>query len=200
MVFDVIDTLGVRLTPEMATHIYMAILTDTGSFHHSSVSPRTFDICGRTLEAGADPVAIARTVFDTNNIGRLRLFGAVLGSIEVDRSGRLATVYLDREIAQKAGGTYEDTEGLINLPLTVREIQAVVFFKEWEDGQFRVSMRSKGDIDVCRVAKQLGGGGHKNASGCTVSGPYSHAHLLMTRLVVEAIDEAAARRKGPAGS
>ncbi len=190
MVFDLIKTLGVRLTTEIATHVYVAILTDTGSFHYSSISPRTFDICRQTLEAGIDPVNIARTVFDSNNIGRLRLFGAVLSSIQLDASGRLAIIYLDREMARRCGGTYDDTEGLINLPLTVKEIQAVAFFKEWDNGEFRVSLRSKGDIDVGQVAKQFGGGGHKNASGCTVPAPYSQARDIITRLVLDAIERA----------
>lgn len=189
MVFDVIKALGVPLTTEIAVHIYVAILTDTGSFHYSSISPRTFEICRQALEAGIDPVGIARTVFDSNNIARLRLFGAVLNSIELDPSGRLAIIHVDREMARTTGGTYDDTEGLINLPLTVREIQAVVFFKEWEDGLFRVSMRSKGDIDVCRVARSFGGGGHKNASGCTIAAPYEEARRLVIPRLLQAIDE-----------
>ncbi len=191
MVFDIIAALGVPLTVDMATHIYLAILTDTGSFHYSSISPRTFDICRQTLEAGIDPVTIARTVFDSNNVGRLKLFGAVLSSIQLDESGRLAIIYLDREMARQTGGTYDDTEGLINLPLTVKEIQAVAFFKEWDNGEYRVSLRSKGEIDVCAVAKRFGGGGHKNASGCTVPGPYAHARETITRLVLDAIERAA---------
>ncbi len=190
MVFDIVKALGAPLTIEIATHVYMAILTDTGSFHYSSISPRTFDICRQTLEAGIDPVHIARTVFDSNHIGRLKLFGAVLSSIQLEDNGRLAVIYLDREMAQRAGGTYDDTEGLINLPLTVKEIQAVAFFKEWDNGEFRVSMRSKGDIDVCDVAKRFGGGGHKNASGCTVPGPYPAAHTVIVELVKNAIERA----------
>ena len=73
-------------------------------------------------------------------------------------------------MAREAGGTYEDTEGLINLPLTVKEIQSVVFFKQTEGDEYRVSMRSKGDIDIGAVAKEFHGGGHKNAAGCTVTG------------------------------
>jgi bifunctional oligoribonuclease and PAP phosphatase NrnA len=192
MVFDVIRALGVPLTREIATHIYVAILTDTGSFHYSSISPRTFDICRQAMEAGIDPVSIARNVFDSNNIGRLRLFGAVLGSVEVDESGRLATIYLDRAMAKAAGGTYDDTEGLINLPLTVKEIQAVVFFKEWDGSQFRVSLRSKGRIDVGSVAKAFGGGGHKNASGCTVFGALPAVRQQVLPLVRAAIERALA--------
>ncbi|RPJ73397.1 MAG: bifunctional oligoribonuclease/PAP phosphatase NrnA, partial [Acidobacteria bacterium] len=190
MVFDVIQALGVPLTPEIAVHIYVAILTDTGSFHYSSISPRTFDICRQTLEAGVDPVAVARSVFDSNNIGRLRLFGAVLGSVELEDSGRLATIYLDRAMARAAGGTYDDTEGLINLPLTVKEIQAVVFFKEVDQAEYRVSLRSKGAIDVGEVAKRFGGGGHKNASGCSVEGTLPEVRAQVIPLVVDAIERA----------
>src|SRR5439155_8216429 len=169
MVFDLVQALGVRLTPDIATHVYLAILTDTGSFHYSSISPRTFEICRQTLEAGVDPVLVARNVYDSNNMGRLKLFGAVLSAMQIDPSGRIAIVYLDHEMAREAGGTYEDTEGLINLPLTVKEIEAVVFFKQIEGDTYRVSMRSKGEIDIGAIAKEFGGGGHKNAAGCTVT-------------------------------
>lgn len=190
MVFDVIRCLGVPLSREMATHLYVAILTDTGSFHYSSISPRTFDICRQTLEAGVDPVAVARGVFDSNTIGRLRLFGAVLGSVELDPTGRMCAIYLDRAMARAAGGTYDDTEGLINLPLTVKEIQAVVFFKEADGNEFRVSLRSKGNIDVGGVAKQFGGGGHKNAAGCTVPGSLPAVRQQIMPLVEAAIERA----------
>jgi phosphoesterase RecJ-like protein len=172
MVFDLVHALGVPLSLEIATHVYLAILTDTGSFHYSSISPRTFDICRVTVEAGVDPVLVARNVYDSNNMGRLKLFGAVLSAMQIDPTGRIAIVYLDHEMARAAGGTYEDTEGLINLPLTVKEIQAVVFFKQIEGDEYRVSMRSKGDIDIGSVAKDFGGGGHKNAAGCSLDGPY----------------------------
>jgi bifunctional oligoribonuclease and PAP phosphatase NrnA len=186
MVLELIDALGVPLHRDIATHIYLAILTDTGSFHYSSISPRTFEICRRTLEAGVDPVAVARNVYDSNNMGRLKLFGSVLSAMQLDPTGKIAIVYLDHEMAREAGGTYEDTEGLINLPLTVKEIEAVVFFKQTEGEEYRVSMRSKGDIDIGAVAKQFGGGGHKNAAGCTVTGPID----ALQKTFVERIEQA----------
>jgi len=170
MVFDLVKALGAPLTPEVAIHVYLAILTDTGSFHYANISPRTFEICKEALEAGVDPVAVARNVYDSNNMGRLKLFGAVLSAMQIDASGRVAIVYLDHEMARAAGGTYEDTEGLINLPLTVKEILAIVFFKQIEGDEYRVSMRSKGTIDIGGIAKEFGGGGHRNAAGCTVTG------------------------------
>jgi phosphoesterase RecJ-like protein len=187
MVFDVIRALGVPLRADIATHIYIAILTDTGSFHYSNITPRTFDICRQCVEAGVSPPAIARSIFDSNNLGRLKLFGAVLSRMQLDASGRIATVYVDRQLASDCGGTYDDTEGLINLPLTVKEILAVVFFKESGPGEWRVSMRSKGEIDVNAVAKEFGGGGHKNASGCSAQGSLSELSQLFVQKLADAI-------------
>ncbi|HVH28872.1 MAG TPA: bifunctional oligoribonuclease/PAP phosphatase NrnA [Vicinamibacterales bacterium] len=194
MVFDLVRALGVPLTRDIATHIYLAILTDTGSFHYSNITPRTFEICGQALEAGVNPVLVARNVYDSNNMGRLKLFGAVLSDMQIDASARIAIVYLDHEMARQAGGTYEDTEGIINLPLTVKEIQAVVFFKQGEGEEYRVSMRSKGDIDIGAIAKEFGGGGHKNAAGCTVTGPIDTLQKLFIEKIEEAIDGRPARR------
>jgi phosphoesterase RecJ-like protein len=187
-VYDLVRALGVPLSVEIATHIYLAILTDTGSFHYSSISPRTFDICRDALEAGVDPVGVARNVYDSNHMGRLKLFGAVLSAMQIDPSGRIAIVYVDYAMARAAGGTYDDTEGLINLPLTVKEIQAVVFFKEGDGAEYRVSMRSKGDIDIGAVAKAFGGGGHKNAAGCTVTGPLDALRNTFVDRIGRAID------------
>jgi phosphoesterase RecJ-like protein len=193
MVYDLVRALGVPLSKEIATHVYMAILTDTGSFHYSSISPRTFDICRECLEAGVDPVLVARNVYDSNNMGRLKLFGAVLGAMQIDQTGRIAIVYVDHEMARAAGGTYEDTEGLVNLPLTVKEIDAVVFFKQEKDDEYRVSLRSKGDIDIGAVAEEFGGGGHKNAAGCTVHGTIASLRQLFVGKIERAIDGRPAR-------
>jgi phosphoesterase RecJ-like protein len=194
MVFELIAELGVPLTPEIATHIYIAILTDTGSFHYSSISPRTFDICRRCVEAGIDPPAIAGAIFDSNSLGRLKLFGAVLSKMELDATGRVATVYVDQKLAQECGGTYDDTEGIVNLPLTVKEIEAVAFFKEAGPDDWRVSMRSKGEIDVNAIAAEFGGGGHKNASGCSATGRFEDLKLLFQRKLLQQIDAAGSKR------
>jgi len=188
MVYDLVRALGVPLTKDIATHIYLAILTDTGSFHYSSISPRTFDICRECLEAGVDPVMVARNVYDSNNMGRLKLFGAVLGAMQIADSGRIAIVYVDHEMARAAGGTYEDTEGLVNLPLTVKEIEAVLFFKQEKGDEYRVSLRSKGEIDIGVIAKEYGGGGHKNAAGCTITGPIEELQKALIEKLEGAID------------
>lgn len=189
MVFDLIRALEVPLGLEIATHIYLAILTDTGSFHHSNITPRTFDICRRAVEAGVNPATMARRVFDSNSFGKLKLIGALLDSMELVDEGRLAVLYMDDGMLEACHCTHNDTEGLINLPLTAREIQAVVFFKAGPGGEVRVSMRSKYDVDVRRVANEFGGGGHKNAAGFTVSGPLAGVRTRIVERLVDAIAE-----------
>jgi phosphoesterase RecJ-like protein len=190
MVFDLVGELGVPLTYEIALHVYIAILTDTGSFHYSNITPRTFDICRQCMEAGVSPPAVARSIFDANNLGRLKLFGAVLNRMQLDQTGRIATLYVDKQLTLDCGGTYEDTEGLINLPLTVKEILAVVFFKEIGPDDWRVSMRSKGDININAIAKEFGGGGHKNASGCSARGDRTVLQTIFEQKVTTAIEQA----------
>ena len=170
LVAALIDRLGVALDPVIATHLYLTILTDTGSFHFSHLTAHTFELARRMVEAGADPVAIARTHYDSNTLGRVRLFGSVLSGMQLGPDGRVAVLAVTRQMAEDAAGTYDDTEGLINFPLSVKEIQAVAFLKEQSPGEWRVSMRSKGPVDVGAIAQTFGGGGHSNASGCGASG------------------------------
>ena len=187
MVFDLILALGVPLSTEIATHIYLAILTDTGSFHHANITPRTFDICRQCVEAGVNPAVMARRVFDSNSFGKLKLIGALLDDMELVDEGRLAVLRMDDEMLRETGSTPNDTEGLINLPLTAREIQAVVFFKLGNNGEVRVSMRSKYDVDVRAVANAYGGGGHKNAAGFTVPGQVADVKPEIIAKLVDAI-------------
>ena len=99
----------------------------------------------------------------------------------------------DQRLAAECGGTYDDTEGLINQPLTVKEIQAVVFFKEVTPRDWRISMRSKGNVDINVVAKEFGGGGHKNASGCSAAGNLAELTRLFEQKIVAQINLAGSR-------
>jgi bifunctional oligoribonuclease and PAP phosphatase NrnA len=198
MVFDLIRALGVPLSTEIATHVYVAILTDTGSFHFSNLSPRTFDICRQALEAGVDPVAVARQVYDSNTMGRIRLLGAVLNDMQVAADGRLAILCMDQATVARTGATPDDAEGLVNQPLTVRDIVAVAFVKQVQGDEYRVSLRSKGAVDVGAVAKPFGGGGHRNASGCTIVMPLAGLRTTLVERLTAAIDAADAPAPGPA--
>jgi phosphoesterase RecJ-like protein len=190
MVHDVVVAIGAPIGIEIATHLYLAILTDTGSFHYSNITARTFGICRRLVEAGVSPAAMARLVYDSGHVGRLKLLGVLLNTMRLDPSGRLAVLHVDSRTIEETGGTWDDTDGLINTPLSARQVRAVIFFKEIEPGQFRVSLRSKGDIDLGAVARTFGGGGHKNAAACSIAGGLEDLRPIFMARVLDAMDRA----------
>jgi phosphoesterase RecJ-like protein len=187
LVFTLVDALGVALTADIATHLYLAILTDTGSFHFSHLTPRTYELAARAVAAGADPEWIARTHYDSNSLARVRIFGAVLNGMSMHAGGRVALLTITQALARELGGTYDDTEGLINFPLTVKDVQAVAFFKEMGPGDWRVSLRSKGPVDTRSIAQQFGGGGHMNASGCGWRGSLEEGRAVFAGLLGQAV-------------
>jgi phosphoesterase RecJ-like protein len=186
LVFTLIEALGAPLTRDVATHIYLALLTDTGSFHYSHISPRSFEIARRCVEAGVDPQWVASTHYDSSTLGRVKLFGTVLTGMQLDASSRVAVLTITRDQAAAAGATYEDTDGIVNFPMSVKDIAAVAFFKEVGPDDWRVSMRSKGSVDVSAIARSYGGGGHKNAAGCSVRGELVELQQMFMALLVNA--------------
>jgi phosphoesterase RecJ-like protein len=186
LLFTLIEKLGIRLTPAIATHVYLGLLTDTGSFRFSHITSRSFEIARRCVEAGANPQWIAGVHYDSSTIGRVRIFGHVLNTMRLDDTGRVALLTMTNADAAAAGASYDDTDGLINFPLGVKDIQAVAFFKEAGQDDWRVSMRSKGDVDVGAIARAHAGGGHKNAAGCSVHGRLSELQEAFLALLVKA--------------
>ncbi|MEO7189663.1 MAG: bifunctional oligoribonuclease/PAP phosphatase NrnA [Vicinamibacterales bacterium] len=190
LVAELIDALGVPWSTAIAAHLYLALATDTGSFRFGPVSARTFDTCRRISEAGVSTSDLARQIFDSFSIGRVKLTGALLNTMELHHNQQLAVLCFDDELLRSCGASVDDTEGLVNLPLGAREVAAVLLFKRQEGDVFRVSLRSKGTVDVRSVAAAWAGGGHHNAAGCTVHGPYEDIKLAMVRATSQAIDAA----------
>jgi phosphoesterase RecJ-like protein len=180
MIFRLAREAGVKISPEVATCLYTAVLTDTGSFCFHGTSERTFSLAQELVRCGADPVRIAHNVYFSTQISKMRLLGAALTSLH--RDGTLAWMHVDRATMERCQASDEDCEGLVNYALAIQGIEVALFFREEPDGRFRVSLRSKGSVNVAAVAAAFGGGGHECASGCGVDGPLS---LTIERLVAQ---------------
>jgi len=163
----------IPITPGIATCLYTAVLADTGSFCFSGTNERTFALAQELVRAGADPVRIAQSVYFSNPTSKMRLLGAALSSLH--RDGDLAWMAVNREQMQRCGASDEDCEGLVNYALAIEDVEVALFFRELADARWRVSLRSKGAVDVAQVAALFGGGGHPCASGCSLNGPISVA-------------------------
>lgn len=173
MIFRLAREAGVKISPEVATCLYTAVLTDTGSFCFVGTTERTFALAQELVRCGADPVRIAHNVYFSTHLSKMRLLGAALSTLH--REGSLAWMNVSREAVDRCEASEEDCEGLVNYALAIQGIEVALFFREQPDGRFRVSLRSKGAVNVAAVAEAFGGGGHECASGCAVEGPLSAA-------------------------
>jgi bifunctional oligoribonuclease and PAP phosphatase NrnA len=169
MVYRLARHAGVEITPEIATCLYTAVLTDTGAFCFAGTSQRTFVLAQELVRAGADPVAIAQNVYFSVPTAKMRLLGAALSTLQ--RDGHLAWMYVTRDDMERCGAIDEDCEGLVNYAVGIAGVEVAVFFRETAGHRFRVSLRSKGGLNVACIASRFGGGGHECASGCSVEGP-----------------------------
>jgi phosphoesterase RecJ-like protein len=173
MVYLLARKAGVKISPEIATCLYTAVLTDTGSFMFEGTGERTFALARELVLAGADPTHCARNVYFAHSTAKLRLLGAALSNLH--RDGPLAWISVTQQQMDAVSAREEDCEGLVNYALSIQDVEVAAFFRELPDGRLRVSLRSKGQLNVAAVAQAFGGGGHKCASGCSLDGPLSTA-------------------------
>ncbi len=178
MVYRLAIAAQVEITSTMATCLYTAILSDTGSFNYPGTSAEAFAIAHDLTLRGANPVKIARDLYFKSTLGKVRLLGTALTALQV--RGNLAWSWVTLDDLAAAGATPEDCEGIVGNLISIEGIEAAFFLREQTDGLFRLSARSKGSINVAVVAEAFGGGGHVNASGGTLYGPL---HMAVDRVL-----------------
>ena len=183
LVYELLLALGLTVSPGMAIDLFTAIHTDTGSFRYSNVTPDTFRIAAALVEAGADPALVSNHLYEHRAPGALRSLAEVLARVQVSKDGRVAWISLP------GGSVSEDfveAEDLVTYPRSLGSVQVACLFRE-RDGRVKVSLRSKGEADVQAIAAKFGGGGHRNAAGCSVEGSLEGATRDVLAVVFEAI-------------
>jgi phosphoesterase RecJ-like protein len=162
--------MGILPTREMATCLYTAILTDTGGFRYGSTGRNTLIAAADLVAGGADPQWISENVYEAYAPARIRLLAAVLPTLTIDEGGRVGSLTIMQKDLAAAGALPEHMEDFVDLPRTIRGVDISILYAELRDGGFKLSLRSKKNIDVERVARLFGGGGHINAAGCRMEG------------------------------
>ena len=170
LVFDLARTLDLPITPAVAQSLYTAILTDTGGFRFSNTSPRCHAIAGALLAVGVDPEDIYTRIYASAPIGRLRLLGDALSTLEVDEPSGLSWISVPAGSVERYGLTSEDLDGIVEHARSVAGTRMAIFFRDLGHGKVKASFRSTGDVDVNRFARRFGGGGHAKASGALIVG------------------------------
>ena len=190
MIYNLCKATGVRVTKEIAECVYTALITDTGSFHYSNTTERTFKVASELVRTGVKPAKTAEAVFASYPWSRIQLLGDVLSTARRDDSGRVACIRQTLEMQRRCAASDEDADGFVNYPLTVAEVEAVALLKECAPEVYRTSLRSKGDVNVARVAEMFGGGGHRNAAGCTLTGSWADVEQRIVKLLGDAVERA----------
>jgi bifunctional oligoribonuclease and PAP phosphatase NrnA len=173
LVFRLAQAAQVKLTPEIATCLYTALLTDTGSFCYAGTNACTFELAKYLVEHGADPGKIAQSVYFSSPTSKMRLLGAALSRLE--RNGAVTWMSVTRQDMERCGALEEDCEGLVNYALGISGVEVAIFFREVAEERIRVSIRSKGAVNVAQIAEKFGGGGHECAGGFSTEGPVREA-------------------------
>lgn len=187
LVLEAIEALGAPLTSEIAKLLFAAIATDTGWFRFNSVTDVTFRAAAKLAAAGASPVELFSALYEHHSLARLRLHGLVLSHIELLDAGRLAYSPVTLRDLEKTGAETTDTEDVVNRLLTITGVAVAALFVELEPTWIKVSLRSRGKVDVRAVAEQFGGGGHTAAAGIRFEGTLAEAETAILDAVRKAM-------------
>jgi phosphoesterase RecJ-like protein len=187
LVVEAAEALGVKLTPAIATPLFAAVATDTGWFRFGSASAGTYRTAAKLIDAGANPAAIYRDLYEQDTLGRVRLRGVILGRVTTELGGRLAHTHVLKEDFAQTGALPSDTEDVINMALAIKGTEVAVILVEQSAGGFKISFRSRSAVDCSRLAEQFGGGGHKAAAGASLPGTLAEVQPVVLDAVRRAM-------------
>ncbi|MGE5579184.1 MAG: DHH family phosphoesterase [Bacillota bacterium] len=171
IVYGVLEALGVEISSDIATCLYVAIVTDTGGFRYQNTTGTCLRIAAALLDKGVSAWSIAEQVFETRSVSSVLLLASALSTLKLHRRGKVASIFVTKEMMMAAGASPEETEGIIGYPRSLTGVEVALLFKEDPEGRgFHVSMRSRSKVDVAEVAVSLGGGGHPRAAGALIPG------------------------------
>jgi phosphoesterase RecJ-like protein len=187
LALEAIRALGAPLTVSAAGNLFVAVAMDTGWFRHSNTTPATLLLASELVAAGARPERLYEELFERNSLGRLRLTGLILERLQLAHDGRVAWTEIRRGDYEATGARPQDSEDLVNYPRSLEGVEVGLFFMEQPRGGIKVSFRSRGAVDVARVAEGFGGGGHRQASGAILQAPLQEARARVLAAVAAAL-------------
>lgn len=191
MVYLLFKKFNVKLSRDAALLLYIAILTDTGSFNYDNTTGATHRVAGDLLEYGLKPAAVFEDVYERRSATDISFLGLVLSTIKVNKTGEVAYLEITKSMLKSTGADAANSEGFVNYARSIEGVRVAVIFKEdiAKPGIINVSFRSKGNADVNEMASAFGGGGHVKASGCVVAGTLSDVRARVLSKIEETLSD-----------
>ena len=170
LLYRLMRKMHVKMTKDICTNLYTAILTDTGGFRYSSTHQETLRAAGDLVEGGASPQWISENVYESDPPVKLKLMAKALETLDLDLELKTASIVVTEDHLKETGATMEHTDGFIDIPRTVKGVDIAMLYSQMGERFFKLSLRSKGKVNVEKIAAQFGGGGHINAAACRIEG------------------------------
>jgi len=172
LLYRLMKEMNIDITKNIATNLYAAILTDTGGFCYGNTKKDTLIVAGNLVEGGANPQWISENIYENNPLSKIRLLTKALETLAFDWDRKVGYMIVSRKDIKEAGALEEHTEGFVDIPRSIQGVEVSILFTELSEHEFKLSLRSKGKVNVERVASAFGGGGHINAAACHISGNF----------------------------
>jgi len=185
VVFRLLRTLGLPITPDTATNLYAALLTDTGGFRHENTTEEALRLAADLVKLGADPAWIALKSYKSRAVSTLRLEALAVARMRSELDGRLVWSEVTRAMLEEAGATWQETDGVIDVLQTIDSMTVAVLFKELQPDVTKISVRTRGDVDATDICSPFGGGGHRRAAGAEIHAPMAVAQERVLQLARE---------------
>lgn len=188
MVYEFFKSISYEIKPAVAELLYVAILTDTGRFRYRSTSPRTLELAGELVAAGADPQLICDNVYYNMNPSSMILIGKVLNGIKFFHENQICLLELSNKMLEDSKADRSESDGLVDYTLFNSGVIAGALIKEIDKNNYKISLRSKNGINVAAIAAEYGGGGHFNAAGCSINLTLDEAREEIVKKLSKAIN------------
>jgi len=188
IILTLLNEMNIDITPDIATALYVAIVTDTGRFTHSNTTPEALRSAAFLIEHGARHTEISKNVYNTNPFNLIQLHAQVLNTIKLHGGNQIATVWLTKEMLEKTSVNAIDTHEFADIPVSIDGVTVGVLLREMTKPDWvKVSLRSRNGFDVNNIAKKFGGGGHKYAAGCEIQGSIAEVQQLILEELEKAL-------------
>jgi phosphoesterase RecJ-like protein len=188
LVAELCRAVGAALDADAASCLLVGLASDTGGFRFGNTTPAAFRAAADLVELGADVERVTRWLHESRPEASVRLLGAMLATLERTPDGRIATVHTTLDMFRNAAAELGDAEGLVDVPRSIAGVETVALLRELGPGEWKVSLRSRGTVDVEAVARRHDGGGHRNAAGFTMRGDLQRVRELITASLASVLD------------
>lgn len=188
VVYALMKETGIKLTKEIGEYLYCALSSDTGSFRYANTNEVSAELLREIILAGVDIAHLANQLYFRSTFAQMKLRAAVVNTIELFELGKIGTAFITKDMIEKSGAEQGDTGELSDLPRSIDTVVISAVIKEDDNGFSKVSLRSKSEYNVERIAAIFGGGGHEKAAGATIKGTVEEVRSLILPHLIKAVE------------